>query len=70
MTTYHEAKEIFANRLSESHEHAEKMGMELIVNNIITSAKDKIGGIADREAAGLKAESKKFNDILNRIIKG
>jgi hypothetical protein len=70
MTTYHEAKEIFANRLSESHEHAEKIGMELIVNNIITSAKDKIGGIADREAAGLKAESKKFNDILNRIIKG
>ena len=70
MSTYREAKEIFANRLSEAHSAAERKGLELVANNIITSAKDRIGGIADNEFGGLHEETKKFSDFMKRIIKG
>lgn len=70
MSTYREAKEIFANRLSEAHGFAEKMGLNLVINNVIKSAKERIGGIADQEAAGLQEETKKFSDIMRRILKG
>jgi hypothetical protein len=70
MATYREAKEIFANRLSESHRIAEKMGLQLVAQNVITSAKDRIGGIADKEFNGLQEESKKFSDFMKRMIKG
>lgn len=70
MATYREAKEIFANRLSEAHEIAEERGLEVVANNIITSAKNRIGGIADSEATELQTESKKFSDFMRRMIKG
>ena len=70
MATYREAKEIFANRLSESHRIAEKMGLQLVAQNVITSAKDRIGGIADKEFNELQTESKKFSDFMKRMIKG
>ena len=69
MTTYREAKEIFANRLSEAHGYAEKKGLELVANNIIKSAKERIGGIADKEYGELQEEAKKFSDIMQRIKK-
>ena len=70
MATYREAKEIFANRLSESHRIAEKMGLQLVAQNVITSAKNRISGIADKEFNGLQEESKKFSDFMKRMIKG
>lgn len=46
------------------------MGLNLVINNVITSAKERIGGIADQEAAGLQEETKKFSDMMRRILKG
>lgn len=67
MATYREARNIFSNRLCEEHAQAEKLGMQMVANNIITSAKDRISSIADSEAASLQAESKKFSDLLKSI---
>jgi hypothetical protein len=68
MSTYREAKEIFANRISEAHELSSKKGLELVAKNVITSAKDRISGIADKEAASLQTESRKFSDLMKRMI--
>ena len=70
MSTYREAKEIFANRISEAHELSSKKGLELVAKNVITSAKDRISGIADKEAANLQTESRKFSDFMKRMING
>jgi hypothetical protein len=70
MSTYREAKEIFANRISEAHELSSKKGLELVAKNVITSAKDRISGIADKEAASLQTESRKFSDFMKRMING
>ena len=67
MATYKEGRSIFANRLCEEHRYAEKLGLKMVCNNVITSAKNRISSIADAEASSIMSEAKKFNDILNSI---
>ena len=67
MSTYNEARNIFGNRLSEHTQMSEKLGLSMVSNNVIESAKKHISEIADSEVSAMQNESKKFSDMLNRM---
>ena len=68
MTTYKEAKSIFANRLCEEHKEAEEMGMQLVSENIINSVKDRLQEIGNSSLANeMPVESKNFAKMMKLI---
>jgi hypothetical protein len=67
LTTYKEAREIFGNRLSETTQMSEQVGLKLVSENVINSAKTHITNIADSEASSMQTEGKNFLDMMNRM---
>ena len=73
MATYHEAKNIFSNRLCLEHKEAEDNGLKEVARNIKESVVSHLGEIGNQtiiQQNQIKAESKNFSDFMKRIIKG
>jgi len=73
MATYHEARNIFSNRLCEQHKEAERKGLEEVAKHVKESIVDHLGDIGNTalsEQNQIKTESKKFSDFMKRMIKG